>query len=297
MVGCRCSKITHDNDHTMTNDQTGQELSRRKLLKTAGAAAVGTSLIPAIGTAKENPSADEMYRAARQVREQTGSTEKFRRVLKNQGAEIATKDIQFKAPWWGPAQTESDGGISPQKLDSADCSLQMTMTIYTNVSSNPYVDLSWEHTVTYDVWDNDVGEQPYDIAGLTYEQRDYDLVSGSWYGGNSTSKRSYNNYGVAFNYADASCQEIVDATGECTPNGQTFTQKDSCGMQIIPDETTDPSLRTVYADYWHTYQATTIQSVSISSAGEVSVTLSDETYKWLKEADISEDEADYETCC
>jgi hypothetical protein len=37
--------------------------------------------------------------------------------------------------------------------------------------------------------------------------------------------------------------------------------------------------------------------VSISSAGEVSVTLGDETYKWLKEADISEDEVDYVNCC
>jgi hypothetical protein len=69
------------------------------------------------------------------------------------------------------------------------------------------------------------------------------------------------------------------------------------GEDVNPDETTDPSLRTVYADYWHTYKDTTIQSVSISSAGEVSVTLGDETYKWLKEADISEDEVDYVNCC
>jgi len=219
----------------MTNDQTRQGLSRRKLLKTAGVAAVGTSLIPAIGAAEENSSEDELYRAARRVRDQTGSNEKFRRVLQAQGAEIETKDLHFKAPWWGPAHTEDDGQVSTQKLDYADCSLEMTMTIYTNGSSNPYVDLYWEHTVTYDGWDGDVGEMPYDIVGLTYEQRDYYLVSGSWYGGSSTWKRSYNNYGVAFNYGDAFCQEIEEATGssDCSPNGQTFTQKDQCGMQIM----------------------------------------------------------------
>lgn len=249
---------------------------------------IGGAFIPVTGKARETTKGTEKYRAALRVREKTGSNKMFRRVLQNQGAKIATKDLRFTAPW-----DVSEGEVSAQKLDQADCNLEMTMIIYKDYPEKPWIDLNWEHTVSYTLSDNDAGEPPYDIIGLSFEQRDYDLVSGSWYGGNSTEKRNYNNYGVSFNYCDACCREYEDATGDCTPEGETFTIRDSCGMRVVTDETSDPSLRTVYADYWHTYKDITIESVTISSSGHVSVTVSDETKKWLKETDISEDEAEY----
>jgi len=257
----------------MKNDQARSKIDRRKLLKTAGVAAAGTSLFPAIGSAKENPSENKLYRAARRVREKTGSNEKFRRKLEKQGAKTAMKDLQFQAPWTAPP-AENDGEISTQEIDMADTTLQMTMTIYTGPGNSgyPYVDLYWEHDITYSSGES-LPAVPDDIVGLTYEERDYDLVDESWYGGNSTDKRRTDNAGVAFNYTEAACREFEDAGVKCEPFGESFTIYDYCGMQVIPDETEDASLRQVYADYWHTYEQTTIQSVSISSAGDVSVTL------------------------
>lgn len=276
------------------NDTSDRGIGRRTLLKRTGVALTGVGFTSTAVASRQ--SADELYRAAREVRNRTDSVEKFRNLLRSQGARVAAKDVSFTVPWDGSGQ--SSDGVSAQKLDQADCTLSMTMTIYTNIGdTDPFVDLDWEHTVSYTLLDNDVGERPYDIVGLSWEQRDYDLKSDSWYGGNSTWKRKYSNDGVAFNYDDAACVEYEDATGSCTPQGETFTIRDSCGCQVIPDETSDASLRTVYADYWHTYKQTEITSVSISSSGEVSVTLSDNTYRWLREDDISEDEAVYKSCC
>lgn len=267
-----------------SNDTTRR--TRRRFLTAVGAGS--GALIPTIGSAQSPPPLAR-YKKALAARKATGSNEVFREELRDQGATIATQDQEFSAPWRDP--DVSSGGISTQTLDRSDCTIELTLTCLAAGVDFVVADLRWEHDVNYTVWDNEVGEQPYDIAGLSYEQRDYDLVSGSWYSGNSTSKRQYNNAGVAFNYCDACCAEYMDETGSCSPMGETFTISDYCGVRLLPDETSDPDFRSVYADYWHTYQTVTVDGVSISSAGDVSVSLSNEEKKWLAEDDINEGDA------
>lgn len=271
----------------MADNNSNGRLNRRRFLTAVGAGSAG-SFVPTVGGARTGPP-QARYKKALAVREATGSNAAFREELRDQGATFSAQDTEFSVPWQDPDQ--NGGGVSTLALDKADCSLQLTLTCFSDYVDYIYADLYWEHDVGYNSYDNDAGEQPYDIVGLSYEERDYDLVSDSWYGGNSTSKRKYNNSGVAFNYCDACCREYKDETGDCSPQGESFTISDYCGMRIKPDETSDPDYRDVYADYWHTYQTVVVEGVSISSSGDVSVTISNEEKKWLREDDANEGDA------
>lgn len=269
--------------------------SRRNVLKSTGLAAATVGSFSAVVTAKQEESPQKKYEAALRVREKTGSNEKFRNVLKQGNAKIATDDVSETKVW--RTSSAEEGEFTTQKLQKADFNLSMTMTSYNN--SHPYVDLHWEITVDYDLQNNDGGELPADIIGLTFEPRDYDFDDYA-YGGNSTNKRDSGYMGATYEYSDITCEDYNDAGASCPPEiGTTVTVKDSAGMRIKPDETSDPSYRKVYADYYHTWNQTEIDSVGIESAGQITVNLSNNDKKWTRplEASISEDELTYENCC
>lgn len=192
------------------------------------------------------------------------------------------KDQHFSAPWTDSG--DSDEGIGTLKLDKADCSHQLTMTTY-NDTDYLYADLYWEHEVSYDLWNNEVGEVPDDIIGTTFEGRDYDIVPDDWNSGDTTTEYKNDHNGIVFKYCDACCENY---DGGCPDSGNTYTTSDYCGTMLQVDATSDSDLRKVYTDYWHTYKDVVVESVSIGSDGTLGVSLSDETKKWLKEDEAVE---------
>lgn len=283
-------------------EYTPSKVSRRNVLKT-GITAIGVTGIPLVGASTDDSTPEKLYQRALQLREETGNNEIFRRILQYQGAEIATMDLNFSSLWREPEQQDSD--VSTQKLHEADCSLEMTVTKYMDGKgsngfgsySYPHVDLYWEHSVDYSMPANETGELPDDIIGLTFENTDYDIKDGSWYHGDGTSKRERHANGVVFEYEDWNITEAKEGNdGDIPSLGDTYTLSDYAGMQVIPDQTSDPSMRRVFANYVHTYKETEIKNVSVSSAGEVTVTVGNQNKKWLKENIISEDEVQYQPC-
>lgn len=267
--------------------------SRRRVLKATGAATIAAG-VPAVATAQQERSAEEIYEAALRVREQTNSLKKFRNVLRRNNAKIATDDVTATKQWRDPQDSD---GASTQKLQQADFSVSMTMTSING--SYPYVDFNWDITVDYDLVNNDGGEPPVDIAGMTWEPRDYDYDEYT-YTGNATYNRETNYKGGKFEYYDITCEEYNDAGASCPPDlGTTVTVEDYAGLRVKPDETEDAVDRKVFGDFWHTWSDVDVEGVSIDSAGTISVTLSNNDKKWDSpvEAIISEDELEYEYCC
>lgn len=268
------------------NDAT----SRRKLLKSAAVGLAATAGISGSTMAKTQTSDRQRFEAALRVLERTGDTEKFREMLVSQGGYIATRDITERKPWDSPSSDE----VTTEKLDQGDCTVSMTMVKYDYCSGDPWVTFNWEHTVGYNWYDNDAGEIPVDVASLGWEHSDFELVWDSWYSGNGSYKRKATTEYVTFDYEDYLCQEIEDETGgDCTPMGETFTQKDYCACQLQADAETDASKRKVIGTYQHTWNQTEVDSVSIDSSGGMSVTLKNNDYKWNTplQAAIKESEA------
>lgn len=251
-------------------------------------------LLPSVGSARKK-SAKKKYEAALRAREKAGGDlETFRRVLYSQEAKTATDQVQFSGVW---AEQQTDGP-STQKLDRADCTLDMTMTSYDG--GHPWADLNWTIEIGFTLSDNDGGERPDDFAGLTFEPRDYDYVSGSAYGSSLVETRKSGYKGAILEWPDVPCDEYQEEGASCPPDvGTTVTIDAYAGIQVKPDETSDPTYRKVYGDFQHTYSEVTVDSVGFDTAGEITVNLSDETKKWdnRKEASISEDELVYKNCC
>jgi hypothetical protein len=247
----------------------------------------GTITGSTVGSVNGRPSGKDekllrLYQRAVEVRESTGDNELFRRTLASE-ADITTDQQEFSAIAW-------NGSDLANKFQKTDLSLDLTMTCLSG--SDLVIDLVWEIDIDYNWIENDGGEKPVDLIGLSWEPRDYEFRD-VLHTEEGTRKRKTGYRGVVFEYTDIPCSDWHDeGFEECGKMGTSLTVSNSCGFQIEVDATEDPSDRKVYVDYTHTWNKVEINSVGIDSDGALTVNLSNNK-KWNgpNETSVRESEA------
>ncbi|MDY7082441.1 MAG: hypothetical protein SXQ77_08585, partial [Halobacteria archaeon] len=61
-------------------------------------------------------------------------------------------------------------------------------------------------------------------------------------------------------------------------------------VPVIPNANKDPEHRTVYFNYYHTWNELVLQSVSFSSNGDVSLTFSSSQNQWIRNEALTEEQ-------
>lgn len=242
-------------------------LRRRDVLTTSGASLAGLSVIPRIGSAGQ-PSRDEIIQKGLRIRDKTGSTDHFVKYLRNHGFTVIRTTSTVSA------SKSSDSGVSPEYLDEAD--LTMELSIFYQCYTCDYdcvVDLSWDWSgQDFDDW----GEPPRDITGFYWEDSDWNLATADYY-------RSDRVYFDGFSGTHTSF-EFNDSKGD---DGDLYY----CASELSPIGDVSQSEREVGGEYVHTYDSVQIESVSGSFPKGIRVKLSNDNKKWDHNDTVDQSEA------
>lgn len=268
-----------------SNKDNPNRISRRSVLQSSAVVTGMGGLISTVSANENSNNADQAFDAAIQVFEATGSTEKFKKVLENNGLNVVSKEKTFQVPV-NSTDDESSDGISTQALDTRDFNLFISLAKYAN-NSGVQVFSHWTHEVDYSLPDNDSGEKPDDIAGFGFAEDDY--ILDDWQSDEYTDRKEYNASGIAFEYCDACCGLYEDATGTCTPQGEEFEIDGWCQIQLSPK--TSGTKDHIYFDYHHLFSNISVDGIGISSGG-ISVTVSEEQKSWHRDARMNPNDVD-----
>lgn len=255
----------------MSDKKDSTTSNRRTFLKTSGVLASG---FVTTGTAFAQQQKKEMRDVRKQSlelrRKNDWDIHQWRRYLANRNVDFDYKNAVRKVP-----VQNGDDGPSTEELEHGECYLYITVVndLY------KYVDFEWE---TWNgVWKDP--EEPMDHAAIAWDSDDFDKGSSIVYGdyvSKITNMNSETSTGVAVQYDD----KAHDAEEEYM--GSWFHQ------QVNPEAGTSKYGRQIFVDYSHTWKEIGLDSISFSSAGAVTFTYDDPTYRWVREADGYESNMD-----
>lgn len=208
----------------------------------------------AVGAAKKSP--EEVIAKARNKFDQNKwDTDKYRKYLRKKGFNTPNLqgEVEIKKP-----KKEEDDEISGQKFEQHHFNFDFTLG-NNDTHAWPfvtfYVDPGW--------WRD--GEYPVDGVSFGWDSDEYDYDE-EWWGSDPADLREYSGRGVAFEYDDA--------YGTIKEDGENWVQA------RIRSEGGTESTRNVIFSYLHTWNSTTVESVSVGTDGVISMTLSNEDKKW-----------------
>lgn len=243
---------------------------RRSYLKAAGA--LSFAGIPSVAQAKSKSDFRRTIEHSLRVKEATNSIDKWHAFLRQRGIDVRSMTRRYQMP------AKNSGEIGTQHWYPDELDITITISASGCTGDEYYVDLTWSYI--NDTSDGHVGgELPVDIAGLYWDPNWWDLTS------NDTSQSltssdyvwyrdgSFDGDGPAFNVDDLS----IYAHDE--------TDIWYCGAYLIPLGDYTASERRVYAEYSHTWNDVSIDSVSVSYPAGLSVSVSNETYEWTTDTE------------
>lgn len=239
-------------------------MKRRDLLRTTGTSITAASFVgvAAAGSSDDSGRSFEDHAdQARMIRRQTGSQEQFLRYHRAHADRVSNRQITKSVPGH-----KSDDGASTERLDSGNVTFDLTVAYYLQEAcggeDQAHIDLS----VNVDTsWTNNDGEPDEDNVALAWNDDHYRYEDGTAYSDNCSncSLRNQELNGVSWDWGDgAACWAGCDADFAV-----------GCYAELL---TTDQE-RAIQAEYNHVWNSTSITGVGFSSAGAITVTVSEES--------------------
>ncbi|WP_276300026.1 hypothetical protein [Halorussus lipolyticus] len=244
----------------------GNSRSRRNILRTFGAGIASTGFAgSALGAAKKEvqkkrkDSFDKAFEQARQIREKTGSQEKFVRFLTSQGFKVAREDRTFQMP-----TGEKGGDVSTQDFQKSELSTSMTLT---EGCDSDYMYVDYHVDIDADETSGPVGANGPDDITLSWDEDHFRVVDYRWYcsADNGSIKTTALN-GLDWEYKDR----------EACPIGCDVSW--ACGGKL-KKKVTDQE-RAVRGVYHHTWNDTEFKGFGVSSGGGVVWNFAPSEYGW-----------------
>lgn len=242
-------------------------MSRRSVLKTTGlglGSIVGGS--GGVSAANDEGRRDELLEKSHKILMNTGSVEKQHKFLRNKGFSTKMDQQSYAVP-------RSDG-VSTQSFDRDDLDITMSLFKDCRGDGNYTAELTWDYKYNWD----DIGSDPWDVAGIGWEEgywdyESYDLAESTYTGGDITVqyRDGTSGSGPGFNVAD------VDSTDG---------DRGYCGVNLVPLGDYSIEERILQGAYSHTWESVTIDSVSVAYPYGVSVSVTDESYEWKTDTEI-----------
>jgi hypothetical protein len=240
-------------------------IGRRTYLRTAATGLAGTAGFASTAAGKRD--GKEIVEQSLRVKDATNSIDRWHEYLRDRGFGVASDSHRFAI--------DVDGPSTDHYKDQKFLDITITLSIDCSYDGTYYTDLSW----TYEedgAWLHDAaGAPPVDIAGIGYHIDWWDLESYTI--SETTSMSEY------VSYRDGT----ADGTGpgfEMDDDAMSYYGDDDdihwCGLYIEPIGDYDSDERRLQGGYTHTWKEVTIDSVSVSYPGGVSVSVSDETKSW-----------------
>lgn len=262
---------------------------RREFLKSASA---GLSVIPAttaLASGKTKSDFRRIIDQSHRVREKTNSMDRWFQFLRNHNIVGHAKNATYTIP-----AGESTDGVSSEQIEETD--LNIWISLWYNCDTDEYyAEMNWSYDNTTSSW----GEDPIDGAAIGYDQTWWDLASYSISEATTTSnyvsvdEDSFDGTGPGFYVDDLSLwvNEDWDITHYC-------------GVYLNDVGTATEDERRIQGGYAHTWDRISVSSVSGSWPAGISVTVSNETYKWETKTEqdqdtllrVSQADADYYNC-
>lgn len=241
-------------------------MNRRSYLKSLSAIG-GAGMLSSPVLARQEPGFKRIIEQSLQVKESTNSIEKWHSFLENHGIDVQSRAQRYNLPG------KSGGDVGTQHWYPEELDVTITISAPGCTGDEYYADLSWSYI--NDTSDSHVGgEYPYDIAGLYWNSDWWDLTSTDTNQSLTASSNvwyrdgTFSGDGPAFNVDDPA----IYAADE--------TDIWYCGAYLVPLGNYTASERRVYGEYTHTWSNVSITGVSVSYPPGLSVSLSNETYKW-----------------
>jgi hypothetical protein len=252
-----------------------------KMLSGCSTGLVGSTLITGAGSAR-SISAEELNEEMADILETANNKygqnkEKYKRYLSKNGLAVRESSQRYTVT----QLTDEEKGPGPQYLDKADLLMSIVMAAprWEFDCSDDTVfffnlDFDWSEQ-DLDDW----GEDPKDVVSLGWNNDyfyipSYDSSSPDIYKPTKT-QSDYMEYkksdttGIAWEFADE------DGDG-----GMGHENHHRVGVGLKSTGYDNLEARQVVGDYWHLYEGSGIQSISFSTSGDVSVTVSSDTGKW-----------------
>ncbi len=233
------SSVVPENNHTP---------SRRSVLKTVGASAVGLPVASASAAADQGLS-DELEQA-RRVRRKTGDNDKFVKYLRKRDYAVESKAKTETISHSG----SSDGDVGTQKLSESDLSVNLNIIAYhVNCNPDPY-DIYVEYYFDWDVSDG-FGEGDRDAFSIGWPSDEFQYAESSADTSSNVSFYDRDNSlnGISFKFDDGSLSggDSVSGYGGCS----------------VTKESGWSDSTTFAGKYVHTYDDLEICGFSVSSDG------------------------------
>lgn len=245
-------------------------ISRRSVLHSIGTTALVGAGIRNVTAYESEKSSSEKYQRSLELRNENGwSAGEWRNHLNKEGVECFTYDQTVVMNKGG----DSSGMVSTNRLAREELTVRLS---YSEFKDYVGVDMDWEHNTSYI---RDYGYGPRDIAGITFNSDDYkatqDRDSWVYYDTSNVRDPQFSlskdkDSGASASYADG---KDTDATG-------------FFGVYLEPQGTGQRSLG---FDYVHTWNNTTIESVTVSTSG-IGVTVANSEKRWDFERSYTETE-------
>lgn len=238
---------------------------RRKFIKLAGSG-VALGSIATITSAKGRKSEfRKKYKKLLKRRTQHTDINEFRnQLLQMDGVSVYALDREFVLSDDGTAYQES-GDLSTQKLDKSHVTQSATLTL--DRDTNEY---AADHSLRIRMKNGYYGgEKPYDFLSIGWDEHHYNYLD--YDTGFRINRRRYDGNGIAFEYPD--WKDYPYGAGE-----EEYYRYATAFMEA--ESGTTAGDRQVRFDYRHTWNDVTVESVSISSTGGLSVTLSNQKKGW-----------------
>lgn len=257
----------------MNGDSTNDGIDRRRFLKTSGATAVTGLGFTSMARAR-GPSSREVVEQSLRLKEATNDIDKWKEYLRNQGFSVASDSHTYEIP-------KSTDGVSTQEVNTDELHIDISLSY--DCEDVYYADLSWQYVDDTDDWHTPIGDVPYDGAGIGFDSDWWDLHSYTI--SDTTETSQYVSYrdgtadgtGPAFNVDDD--QKYHD---------DNWDSVEYCGLYLDPIGDYSYDERRLQGGYGHTWENISVESISVGFPWAISVTVTDETYRW--ETDTEEDE-------
>ncbi|WP_155945804.1 hypothetical protein [Natrinema sp. J7-1] len=252
------------------------ETGRREAIKTLGAGALAGVFVPKPVRGSFN--SDNLLERSLTLREQEGWTvNEWTEYLTKHGADVYSASGKLQVPL-----NNDDDKAHVEELERSW--ITITLTYSENLGSDDYIDISW----TWDYYAPDA-PIPLDLVKIGWSSDDYVRVGEPWYGSyvsEITDKDSVFDNGFVAEY-DSREQESTTLPPDPRPGEGQTTYGSGWGVPVKTKDT-DPSLRRIEFDYYHTWNEISYD-ISIGPNGP-SVNPDSETDQWVAEGGALETE-------
>lgn len=232
--------------------------SRRSFLK-AGVATASTALAPSVVGAtsqEDDPNserADRIHDAALEIRDNTGSQERYKQFLSENADHFQSRQVSFT-----PDSVESDGPSSQNWSDKA-ISTELSISYYSDSCTYGEYYAYFDYYITVDS-SYGYGEGGPDQNSISWADHHYRYEEGSAYSDDNMD--NFDLYAESLNGVDWEWQD----GRSCRMGCDTKEYYVGCKAEIL--ETNQE--RAVQASYWDMWDDTEVCGVSFTSSGDVS---------------------------